>query len=198
MAGSMQSIQHLVVSGNVLYNETDGGHSALSISIIGSSKTWAPCNKVSRGGPYRPPGTTADDLSIGEYANSIGPIVLARQSATTGSRSGAQGQQVCLERRGGPTARRMTAPMEDCAPSRLVSRPESCESRVMLRCRIASGTTLLFSESPSRIIASFGESAGKQSRNRRLKGVHDLKSAAPTDKDACNTRQLRRAAENAL
>ncbi|CAN5886979.1 phosphoribosylformylglycinamidine synthase subunit PurL [soil metagenome] len=172
MAEACRVFNTPVVSGNVsFYNETDGC-GILPTTVVGMIGLLEDVRRVVQQGFKQAGdhiallGTTADDLSVSEYANSVaGPspeeaeLSVPRLDLALELRV----QQVCLE-----TAEAgLLQSAHDCSDGGIaVAIAESCFSS-MNRAGIGAdvemtgalpATSLLFSESPSRIIVSFAES----------------------------------------
>jgi phosphoribosylformylglycinamidine synthase II len=173
LAEACRAFNTPVVSGNVsFYNETDG-RGILPTPVIGMIGLVEDVRRVVQQGFKEEGdyiallGTTADDLSISEYARSV-----AGPSADEGEASvprlsldlELKVQQVCVE----AAEAGLLQSAHDCSDGGIaVALAESCFSSLN---RLGIGadveitgslpaTTLLFSESPSRIILSFAESA---------------------------------------
>ncbi len=162
-----------VVSGNVsFYNETEG-RGILPTPVIGMIGLVEDVRRVvqqgfkQEGNHIALLGTTADDLSISEYANSVaGPSTEGGEAKVPRLDLDLElkVQQVCLE--AAETGQLQSA--HDCSDGGIaVALAESCFSSLN-RAGIGAdvemegslpATTLLFSESPSRIVISFAESA---------------------------------------
>ncbi len=162
-----------VVSGNVsFYNETEG-RGILPTPVIGMIGLVEDVRRVVQQGFKQEGdhiallGTTADDLSISEYANSVaGPSTEGGEAKVPRLDLDLElkVQQVCLE--AAETGQLQSA--HDCSDGGIaVALAESCFSSLN-RAGIGAdvemegslpATTLLFSESPSRIVISFAESA---------------------------------------
>jgi phosphoribosylformylglycinamidine synthase len=175
MAEACRVFNTPVVSGNVsFYNETDG-RGILPTPVIGMIGLVEDVRRVVQQGFKQEGdhiallGTTADDLSISEYANSVaGPS--SEPSEANVPRLDLdlelKVQQVCLE----AAEAGLLQSAHDCSDGGLaVALAESCFSSLN-RSGVGAdvemtgslpGTTLLFSESPSRIIISFAESTRK-------------------------------------
>lgn len=175
MAEACRVFNTPVVSGNVsFYNETDG-RGILPTPVIGMIGLVEDVRRVVQQGFKQEGdlvallGTTADDLSISEYANSIaGPVSEPGEANVPRLDLDLElkVQQVCLE----AAEEGLLQSAHDCSDGGIaVALAESCFSSLN---RSAIGaeiemtgslptTTLLFSESPSRIIVSFAESARK-------------------------------------
>jgi len=173
MAEACRTFNTPVVSGNVsFYNETDG-RGILPTPVIGMIGLVEDVRRVVQQGLKQEGdhiallGTTADDLSISEYAN------IVAGSATDDPEANVprldldlelKVQQVCLE----AAEAGLLQSAHDCSDGGIaVALAESCFSslnRSGIGAEVElSGSlpdaTLLFSESPSRIIVSFAESA---------------------------------------
>ena len=173
MAEACRAFNTPVVSGNVsFYNETDG-RGILPTPVIGMIGLVEDVRRVVQQGFKQEGdhiallGTTADDLSISEYANSVaGPSTESGEANVPRLDLDLElkVQQVCLE----AAEAGLLQSAHDCSDGGIaVALAESCFSSLN-RSGIGAdvemtgslpATTLLFSESPSRIIISFAESA---------------------------------------
>ncbi|MDQ3668492.1 MAG: phosphoribosylformylglycinamidine synthase subunit PurL [Acidobacteriota bacterium] len=161
-----------VVSGNVsFYNETDG-RGILPTPVIGMiglvEDVWRVVQQgfKQEGDHIALLGTTADDLSTSEYANIASPATEAGEANVPRLDLDLElkVQQVCLE----AAEAGLLQSAHDCSDGGIVvALAESCFSSLN-RSGIGAdvemtgslpATNLLFSESPSRIILSFAESA---------------------------------------
>jgi phosphoribosylformylglycinamidine synthase len=173
MAQACKVFNTPVVSGNVsFYNETEG-RGILPTPVIGMIGLVEDVRRVvqqgfkQEGDDIALLGTNADDLSISEYANSVavpsteeGEAKLPRLDLDLELKV----QQVCLE----AAEAGLLQSAHDCSDGGIaVALAESCFSSLN-RSGIGAdveltgalpATNLLFSESPSRIIISFAESA---------------------------------------
>jgi phosphoribosylformylglycinamidine synthase II len=185
MAEACKVFNTPVVSGNVsFYNETEG-RGILPTPVIGMIGLVEDVRRVVQQGFKQEGdhiallGTTADDLSISEYANSVaGPSTKQGEAKVPRLDLDLElkVQQVCLAAAEGG----MLQSAHDCSDGGIaVALAESCFSSLN-RTEIGAdveitgslpATTLLFSESPSRIIISFAESARESIEDiARLKG----------------------------
>ncbi len=173
MAEACKVFNTPVVSGNVsFYNETDG-RGILPTPVIGMIGLVEDVRRVVQQGFKQEGdhiallGTTADDLSISEYANSVaGPSIEEGEAGVPRLDLDLElkVQQVCLE----AAEAGLLQSAHDCSDGGIaVALAESCFSSLN-RSGIGAdvempgslpAATLLFSESPSRIIISFAESA---------------------------------------
>jgi phosphoribosylformylglycinamidine synthase subunit PurL len=185
MAEACKVFNTPVVSGNVsFYNETDG-RGILPTPVIGMIGLVEDVRRVVQQGFKQEGdhiallGTTADDLSISEYANSVGGPATDEGQANLPRLDldlELKVQQVCLE----AAEAGLLQSAHDCSDGGIaVALAESCFSSLN-RSGIGAdvemtgalpATSLLFSESPSRIIISFAESAREAIEDiARLKG----------------------------
>ncbi|MCM3900386.1 MAG: AIR synthase-related protein, partial [Pyrinomonadaceae bacterium] len=184
MAEACKVFNTPVVSGNVsFYNETDG-KGILPTPVIGMIGLVEDVRRVVQQGFKQEGdhiallGTTADDLSISEYANSVaGPSIQEGEAVPRLDLDlEFKVQQVCLE----AAEAGLLQSAHDCSDGGIaVALAESCFSSLN-RSGIGAdvemtgslpSATLLFSESPSRIIISFAESAREAIEDiARLKG----------------------------
>ncbi|MFN2511824.1 MAG: phosphoribosylformylglycinamidine synthase subunit PurL [Pyrinomonadaceae bacterium] len=185
MSEACRAFNTPVVSGNVsFYNETDG-RGILPTPVIGMIGLVEDVRRVVQQGFKQEGdhiallGTTADDLSISEYANSVAVPSTEECEATVPQLDldvELKVQQACLE----AAEAGLLQSAHDCSDGGIsVSLAESCfsslnRSAVGAQVEIMGSLpakTLLFSESPSRIIISFGESAREAIEDiARLKG----------------------------
>jgi len=173
MAEACRVFNTPIVSGNVsFYNETDG-RGILPTPVIGMIGLVEDVRRVVQQGFKQEGdhiallGTTADDLSISEYANSIGGPSTEQGEANVPRLDldlELKVQQACLE----AAEAGLLQSAHDCSDGGIaVTLAESCFSSlnrsgigadVEIRGALPAAN-LLFSESPSRIIISFAESA---------------------------------------
>ncbi len=176
MAEACKVFNTPVVSGNVsFYNETEG-RGILPTPVIGMiglvEDVWRVVQQgfKQEGDHIALLGTTADDLSISEYANSVvGPSTEKGEASVPRLDLDLElkVQQVCLE----AAEAGLLQSAHDCSDGGFaVALAESCFSSLN-RSGIGAdvemtgslpATNLLFSESPSRIIISFAESAREE------------------------------------
>jgi phosphoribosylformylglycinamidine synthase subunit PurL len=172
MAEACKAFNTPVVSGNVsFYNETDG-RGILPTPVIGMIGLVEDVRRVVQPGFKQEGdhiallGTTADDLSLSEYAHSVADPSNENHGSVPRLDLDLElkVQQVCLE----AAEAGLLQSAHDCADGGLaVALAESCFSSLNRSAIGAdveipgslSATILLFSESPSRIIISFAESS---------------------------------------
>jgi phosphoribosylformylglycinamidine synthase II len=185
MAEACRVFDTPVVSGNVsFYNETDG-RGILPTPVIGMIGLVEDVRRVVQQGFKKEGdhiallGKTADDLSLSEYAQSVAGLAIKGDEASVPHLDldlEMKVQQVCLE----AAEAGLLQSAHDCSDGGIaVALAESCFSSLN-RSGIGADveitgsfppTTLLFSESPSRIIVSFSESAREAIEEiARLKG----------------------------
>jgi phosphoribosylformylglycinamidine synthase subunit PurL len=179
MAEACRVFNTPVVSGNVsFYNETEG-RGILPTPVIGMIGLVEDVRRVVQPGFKQDGdriallGITSDDLSISEYANSVAPNSIYEGTASVPRLDlnvELKVQQVCLE----AAEAGLLQSAHDCSDGGIaVALAESCFSSLN-RSEIGAEVelteslpppNLLFSESPSRIILSFAESARESIEN---------------------------------